>query len=296
LDDPFFISISTDFQDQILISGNSSSKIVMSGHRTPKSLQVVATAMCAALYAAASYLTAYISSPLGFGQFRPGVVVPAFFAVIFGPLPAGVGAAIGTLICDSIKHGGLYIGSLVAAVPGNFVGFYLFGLICKRFSWGRFILATFTTLILANFMVAFLYIYAYKSLFLNALKLDLAGLMTFTIALTIWWFATMLPFILTITPLLIRAAVRAFPSLVSESLKSSGSAREIPKSGLGLTMLVPGVILLLMGLLTNFTWIGSLLATLNKLPSTDPIQLIFYGCGLALTLTGGYTLIRRTSS
>ncbi len=266
----------------------------MRRHEKPRSLEVVAMAMCAALYAAASYLTAYISSPLGFGQFRPAVVIPAFFAVAFGPLPAGVGAAVGTLIADSVKHGGLYIGSLIAAVPGNFIGFYLFGLICRRFSWKRFILATFTTLIFANFIVAFFYIYAYKSLFLQALELDFSGLMTLTLALTIWWFATMLPFVLTITPLLLRAAAKVFPSLVSESFRSGDLGQGLPRSGLGLTMLIPGLTLIVIGLLTSFTWIGSLLATINKLPSTSPIQLIFYGCGLALTFAGGYVLIKRS--
>lgn len=259
----------------------------------PKSLEVVAISMCAALYAAASYLTAYIPSPLGFGQFRPAVVIPAFFAVVFGPLPAGIGAAIGTLICDSIKHGGLYMGSLIAAVPGNFLGFYLFGLICKRFSWRRFILAAFTTLILANFLTAFLYIYVYKFLYLGSLEITFPGLMTLSLALTIWWFATMLPFVLTITPLLIQAVARAFPSLVSESIRSSSFKHEISRSGFGLTVLIPGIIFLILGLLTSFTWVGPILMSASKLPSTDPVQIIFYGCGLCLSLAGGYMLIKR---
>lgn len=243
-------------------------------------------------------MTAYIPSPLGFGQFRPAVVIPAFFAVIFGPIPAGVGAAIGTLICDSIKHGGLYMGSLIAAVPGNFMGFYLFGLICKRFSWTRFILATFITLTLANFIVAFLYIYIFKTLFLRSLELSFAGLMGLTIALTVWWFATMLPFVLTLTPILIRVAASNFPQLVSEQVRS-GIKHEVPKRSLGLAMLIPGLLLILTGLLVGFTWIGSLLTTASKLPSIDPIQLIFHSCGGGLTLTGVYMLLierRKTTS
>ena len=95
--------------------------------KLPRSLTVTSTAPCAALYAVCSFATAYIQSPWGMGQFRPAVIVPAFFAVVFGPWVGGVGAAVGTLICDSIKHGTLYMGSLIAAVPGNFVGFYLLG-------------------------------------------------------------------------------------------------------------------------------------------------------------------------
>jgi hypothetical protein len=52
----------------------------------PASLRAVLTALCAALYAVGAYATAYIPSPWGFGQFRPAVVIPAFFAVVFGPL------------------------------------------------------------------------------------------------------------------------------------------------------------------------------------------------------------------
>ncbi|MEM3579054.1 MAG: ECF transporter S component, partial [Candidatus Bathyarchaeia archaeon] len=95
----------------------------------PKSLTVVLTALCAALYAVGAYATSYIQSPWGMGQFRPAVVIPAFFATVFDPWTASIGAALGTLICDSAKHGTLYMGSLIAAVPGNFIGFFLFGYI-----------------------------------------------------------------------------------------------------------------------------------------------------------------------
>ena len=98
--------------------------VASSDHEQPKSVLTMATVMCAALYAVGSFVTAYIPSPWGFGQFRPAVVIPAFFAVLFGPMPAGIGAAIGTLIADSVKHGYLYHGSFLAAVPGNFIGFY----------------------------------------------------------------------------------------------------------------------------------------------------------------------------
>jgi Na+/proline symporter len=82
-----------------------------------RSLMVISTALCAALYAIGAYATAYIQSPWGMGQFRPAVVIPAFFATIFGPWTGGVGAAIGTLICDSAKRSALHVGSLIAAVP-----------------------------------------------------------------------------------------------------------------------------------------------------------------------------------
>lgn len=106
--------------------------------RHPSSVIIVAIVINAALYAAGSYTTAYIPSPWGVGQFRPAVVIPALFSVVFGPWAGGVGAALGTLIADSLKHGAIYPGSLFASVPGNFVGFFLMGcLFKKKFNWTR---------------------------------------------------------------------------------------------------------------------------------------------------------------
>jgi len=74
---------------------------------------------------------------------------------------------LGTLIVDSAKYGRIYEGSLLAAVPGNFLGFYLFGYITKKkFTWGRFVLASNITLTLANFVVAALYVTIFKILYL----------------------------------------------------------------------------------------------------------------------------------
>jgi len=59
--------------------------------RQPYALIIVATAVSAALYAVGSLTTAYIPSPWGMGQFRPAVVIPSFFAVVFGPWAGGLG-------------------------------------------------------------------------------------------------------------------------------------------------------------------------------------------------------------
>jgi len=132
------------------------------------SVLITATVMNTVLYAVLSFATAYVESPWGAGQFRPAVVIPALFATIFGPMPGGVGAALGTLIADSVKHGQLYPGSFLAAVPGNFIGFYVFGYIMKKkFSWKRFIWASQITLTVANLIVAFLYVFLFKVLYLG---------------------------------------------------------------------------------------------------------------------------------
>jgi len=249
--------------------------------------------MCAALYAAGSYVTANIPSPWGFGQFRPAVVIPAFFSVLFGPLPAGIGAAIGTLIADSIKHGGLYFGSLFAAVPGNFFGFYVFGSICRRFSWRRFIIATNVTLTLANFLTAFLYLYVFKFLYMQALKVSFTDILTLSFGLTTWWFVTMLPFVLMITPLLIKAASLTIPSIVPEDVRRGSLNNEFPKASFGLSLLIPGLILFVLGLLVTFTDLGKMIMTVNKLSGIDPLQILLYSSGVTLMLLGSYPLIRQ---
>ena len=198
--------------------------------RQPYSLIVVATAINAALYAIGAYATSYIPSPWGVGQFRPAVVIPALFATIFGPWAGGIGAALGTLIADSAKHGGLYFGSLLAAVPGNFVGFFIFGYaLRKKFNWARFVTVTNVILIIANAIVAFLYVFAFKLLYAQAFtQLSLDALIVLSVGLTIFWFVTMLPFVLLVTPPLIVAVASAFPSIVSEDLRTN-SVKQPPK-------------------------------------------------------------------
>jgi hypothetical protein len=262
--------------------------------RRRTSLFVISMAMCAALYAVGSYLTAYIPSPWGGGQFRPAVIIPAFFATIFGGLPAGIGAALGTLIADSVKHGYLYPGSYLAAVPGNFIGFYLFGYIVKKkFTWGRFIIASNVTLTLANLIVAFLYVFAFKVLYANTPQYTVLGTETLvwvSIGLTIWWFVTMLPFVLLVTPLLIRATALAVPYIVPEDVRTHSLKAELPKTQFSLAMLVPGIIMIILGLATTYTAMGDLMS--QAIPSTvrsitmAMIQLLFYGSGVVLFILG----------
>lgn len=251
-----------------------------------KSLILIATSMCAALYAIGSSITAYIPSPWGFGQFRPAVVIPAFFATIFGPWPAAVGAAIGTLIVDSAKRPPLHYGSLIASVPGNFIGFYLFGYIVKRFSWSRFILASNLTLTVANLIVGFLYVFAYRWLYLSAyVDPNLTILAFISVGLTIWWFVTMLPFVLLITPILIKVIAWAAPSIVSEDIRTHSLRKELPRTTFSLAMLVPGTVMLLIGLIsTTYADFGKLFFLEGV--SLIATQALFYGSGVVLIALG----------
>jgi MFS family permease len=266
------------------------SDVAMAGRQHPVSLLTVAMVMCAVLYAVGAYSTAYIPSPWGVGQFRWAVVIPAFFATIFGPMPAGIGAAVGTLIADSVKHGYLYPGSYLAAVPGNFIGFYLFGYIVKKkFTWGRFILASNVTLTVANLIVAFLYVFFFKVLYLSQqkyVKMSSDAQIFLSIGLTIWWFVTMLPFVLLVTPMLIRAVAAAVPSVVPEEVRIHSLKQELPKKTFSLAMLIPGLIMILMGLATTYTTLGNYINSFFGEAIFSLIQLMFYASGLILAVLG----------
>lgn len=96
---------------------------------------IVVSGICGSLYAVVGYLI-YILLPItapgiGVVRFWPSVVIPATFAVLFGPLVGGFGAAIGIFISDTLIHNDPLL-SLTVGVTSNFVGFYLIGLISRR--------------------------------------------------------------------------------------------------------------------------------------------------------------------
>lgn len=259
--------------------------------------------MNAALYAVGSYTTAYIPSPWGIGQFRPAVVIPAFFAVIFGPWVGGIGAALGTLIADSIKHGALYPGSLFAAVPGNFIGFFIYGyLLRKKFNWARFVSVTNISLLLSNAIVAFLYVFIYKLLFAqNIAFTQLTGeaLIALSLGLTLFWFVTMLPFVLLLVPALISVTARAFPSIVPEDVRTNGLKR-VSNRLLGASMLTPGIMMITIGLIITCTSLGTYLS-LNfaaSFPSAtlSLIQILLYAGGGILAVLGGCLMTKKTKT
>lgn len=271
--------------------------------RQPYSLIIVATAINAALYAVGSFTTAYIPSPWGIGQFRPAVVIPGFFAVIFGPWAGGIGAALGTLIADSIKHGGLYPGSILAAVPGNFIGFFMLGyFLRKKFNWARFITATNVSLLVANAVVAFLYVFVYKTFYAQASAFTQAtgdALIALSVGLTIFWFVTMLPFVLLLVPPIISVVTRAFPSIIPPEVRVNG-IKQVPKRLLGASMLAPGIIMILIGLTLTYAPLGGYLSTnfaASYLPITtlSLIQLLLYAGGFALSVLGGIYIVKKSS-
>ncbi len=256
--------------------------------RSSLAVEVALSAVCAVLYAMGSLLTTYIHSPWGAGQFRPAVVIPAVLSTLFGPMVGGLGAAIGTLLADSISHGQFYIRSLVSSVPGNFVGFYLFGWLMKRkFNWGNYIRASQITLLLANGIVAFLYVY-FRVFVEGSYPIAFRETWIYiSLGLVAWWYVTMLPFVLLIGPPLIRALVSAFPGMVPEQANLL-SKTETSKRTFSLAMIVPGVLMLLIGAAITFTDSKQIIAlgiATNTLILAG-MQIMFMGSGVILIALG----------
>jgi len=94
-----------------------------------KALDAAMIGVCAALYAVIGRLTD-MGVTVGGVAFWPAAVIPAVFAVLFGPWTGGIGAAIGIFIRDMLFHGDPLL-SLSAGVTANFAGFFLLGYISR---------------------------------------------------------------------------------------------------------------------------------------------------------------------
>jgi hypothetical protein len=101
-----------------------------------KAIDVAGLALNIAMYVVVGYIF-YSLIPISYGgvRFWPPVIVPAVFAVVFGPLVGGIGAAVGIFLSDAIFGNNLLL-SLIAGVTSNFVAFFLIGYIAKKkISW-----------------------------------------------------------------------------------------------------------------------------------------------------------------
>jgi len=138
-----------------------------------RTLEIAMTGVSAALYAIVGYLTnlGIVSPVVGVVRFWPSVIVPAAFAVLFGPWVGGTSAAIGIFISDMVHPGhGIAILSLTVGVPSNFAGFFLIGLISRRnMKWRHIAIALTLGSLTVIGMVAYL-------LYLTLLSVDIAAL------------------------------------------------------------------------------------------------------------------------
>jgi len=114
-----------------------------------RALEIAMIGVCAALYAVVGRLTDF-GVTVGGVAFWPAAVIPAIFAVLFGPWTAGIGAAIGIFIRDMLFHGDPLL-SLSAGVTANFAGFFLIGYISrKNLDWKKII----TSVVFSGVIVA----------------------------------------------------------------------------------------------------------------------------------------------
>jgi len=115
--------------------------------------EVAAMGLNASLYAVGSYLTAYIPTPWVV-QLRPAVVIPAVFAVVFGPLVGGLGAAIGTFITSIVTYGTAIL-TIFSGTPGNLVCFYLLGRFSKPYNHRNFAAGTMIGFLVGSIIISF---------------------------------------------------------------------------------------------------------------------------------------------
>lgn len=252
-----------------------------------KSLFVASTAMCAALYFFGSYLTSYIESPWGIGQFRPAVVIPFYFAVVFGPLVGGVGAAVGTLLQSILRYGQPWL-SLVSGTPANFLGFYMVGLLLhRRFSWVRFVLVSTAVLLVANFVCALGVLAAAHAGVYPPIQAIAAAppayQLGFVIGLTLWWFVTMMPFVLVVVPPLLRATPFIVPAPLRGATSFSPPQGGLQPKALGLALLATGAFTLAVSYVVAIS--PAALGAVGEL-KIEGIKLLFGVLGAALVLGG----------
>ncbi|MEM2098566.1 MAG: hypothetical protein QXU99_02300 [Candidatus Bathyarchaeia archaeon] len=110
-----------------------------------KPMHVTLIAMNAALYATVGLVVYFIfpivAPTVGGVRFWPVVVIPATFALLFGGIVGGVGAAIGIFISDILIHGDPLL-SITVGVPANFIAFWIMGYLSrKQLNWKRTLLS-----------------------------------------------------------------------------------------------------------------------------------------------------------
>ncbi|MEM3832251.1 MAG: hypothetical protein QW128_01445 [Thermoprotei archaeon] len=263
----------------------------MTSERTEsKALMVALTSMNAVLYFAGSYVTSYIESPYGIGQFRPAVVIPFYFAVVFGPYVGGVGAAIGTLLASILRYGQPWL-SLVSGTPANFISFYLVGLLLhKKFSWTRFILVAIVTSLIGNSIAALgVLLAAYIGLYPPiqfVTMLPFYSQLGFVIGLTLFWFITMSPFTLFLIPILLKSTTVFLPENLAKQLSSINIEKEYKT--LSITLLIIGFL----SLTTSYaaTSYPSILGAASR-TTMEAIKTLFLIIGVAFVITSIILLI-----
>ncbi|MFA5364210.1 MAG: hypothetical protein WC325_03405 [Candidatus Bathyarchaeia archaeon] len=126
-----------------------------------KTIDIAMIGVSAALYAIVGVITnmGLVSPVVGVVKFWPAVVVPAIFAVLYGPWVGGTGAAIGIFISDMVQPGhGIILLSLTAGCTSNFAMFYLIGYISRKdFKWYNLLLVLISGAVVLTGMIGYLF-------------------------------------------------------------------------------------------------------------------------------------------
>ncbi|MBS7641779.1 hypothetical protein KEJ40_01250 [Candidatus Bathyarchaeota archaeon] len=248
-------------------------------------------AISASLYAAAIAVTSPIPTPWGIGHFRPGVIVPALFALISTPMVAGMGAAIGTFIGSFILSlFGLSnpVLSLVSGVPGNFIAFYLLSFLSYRYrSLAAFIASSLISLFIGNIIAASGVLLYYSTVTPLWLSWTIEAKLSVIIGLTLFWVTTMLPFVVTLTPVIAGALNPIISNLNSSMLRRV----EFTKIGSGsrtiYSSLIVALILILVYITATLTPIGDILfAKVIKPEYTPWVKTLILISGLVTLVFG----------
>ena len=127
-----------------------------------KTADVAMIGVGAALYAIIGVLTnmGIVSPVVGVVKFWPAVIVPAIFAVLFGPWVGGTSAAIGIFVSDMVYPGhGIPLLSLTVGCTSNFAAFSLVGLLSRRkIKWRNILLALIVGSVSITGMIGYLFL------------------------------------------------------------------------------------------------------------------------------------------
>ena len=137
--------------------------------------------------------------------------------------------------------------------------------------------------------MAVLYVMVFKILYLGDPKyiaFSSQALLVFIVGLTIWWFVTMLPFVLLVTPFLIRVTSYAMPSLVGPDIRGQTLRQELPMNMLSLAFLVPGASMLVVGLSLAYSALGSGMTQFFGAATAILVQWMFLLSGAVLSCIG----------
>jgi len=252
--------------------------------------------MCAALYAIVNILTSFIQTPFGIGEFRPGVVIPAFFAITAGPIPAALGAAVGSFVGDMISlvpaGKSTFLWAVGGGGIGNFLGFLALGWVYEKMKgWKGFVFGTTAGLFLGN-LVAACGVVLLGMLFLPLSTLNPFNGMAvgtasgFIVGLLLFWFGTMFPFVIILVPPIVRL-MRPYASNLSVG-RSYPELSE-PNRKVVWTWSVLVAVLVLSGLaVALFSGITGVTDIVNGFGHSISWEVLFIASAVAVLIVGAF--------